>query len=95
LSARIEALLAAYHRQDKSLESAGAAIRKLFLKSEWPPQLAEAIREAYRQLARQIGTEAPIWRCAAAGIDSFSVNPDSFLAVKQAVARAERAARGG
>lgn len=30
-----------------------------------------------------------------AGIDSISVNPDSFAAVKQAVARAERATRHG
>ncbi len=88
LSARIEALLAEYHEQDKSLESAGAAIRKLFLKSEWPPQLAEAIREAYRQLARQIGTEAPdvAVRSSATAEDlpdaSFAGQHESYLNIR-------------
>lgn len=88
LSDRIEALLAAYHRQAKSLESAGAAIRKLFLKSEWPPQLAEAIREAYRQLARQIGTEAPdvAVRSSATAEDlpdaSFAGQHESYLNIR-------------
>ncbi|MFZ3042580.1 MAG: phosphoenolpyruvate synthase [Thiobacillus sp.] len=88
LSARIEALLAAYYRQDKSLESTGAAIRKLFLKSEWPPQLAEAIREGYRQLARQIGTEAPdvAVRSSATAEDlpdaSFAGQHESYLNIR-------------
>ncbi|MHB1215950.1 MAG: phosphoenolpyruvate synthase [Thiobacillus sp.] len=59
LSNDIESLLADYHEQGKSLEATGAAIRTRLIQSEWPEAMAGAIREAYRTLARQIGTESP------------------------------------
>jgi pyruvate,water dikinase len=55
LSAPIKALLADYREQRKPLEAVGAAIRRLLIDAPWPAPMAEAIRAAYRQLARDIG----------------------------------------
>src|SRR5690606_34866356 len=38
-----------------SLADAGRAIREAFLRADWPPALAEAIRAAYRELGRRAG----------------------------------------
>ena len=38
-----------------SLAETGAAIRKLFLRGEWPRATAEAITDAYRELSRRAG----------------------------------------
>ena len=59
LADRIERLLADYHDGASSLEEAGAAIRELFEETEWPDDIAAAIREAYRRLAEEAGTESP------------------------------------
>jgi pyruvate,water dikinase len=88
LSERIKGLLTDYHGQGKSLEEAGAAIRKLFLESGWPQEMAEAIREGYRQLARQIGTEEPAVavRSSATAEDlpeaSFAGQHESYLNIR-------------
>ena len=40
-----------------SLPETGAAIRRAFLHGEWPPEAAEAITAAYRELGRRSGRE--------------------------------------
>jgi len=52
LTDKIEKRLEDLRNGDRSLEQAGRAIRRLFLKSEFPDPLAEAIAEAYRNLCR-------------------------------------------
>jgi pyruvate,water dikinase len=38
-----------------SLQEAGQAIRRAFVRGDWPEEIAEAIREAYRELSRRSG----------------------------------------
>jgi pyruvate,water dikinase len=88
LAALIEGLLADYHQQRKSLEGAGAAIRQLFLDAQWPAEIAEAIRAAYRQLAKQIGKQDPdvAVRSSATAEDlpdaSFAGQHESYLNIR-------------
>lgn len=57
LAGRIQAELEAWRSGGKSLERAGHAIRRLFLKAHFPEPLTEAILGAYRELSRRYGTE--------------------------------------
>ena len=40
-----------------TLQETGAAIRKLFLKGEWPAETADAIRKAYAELCQRAGKD--------------------------------------
>ncbi len=49
----IASLLDQYHDGTRSLEDIGSAIRELFLQGSFPEQVAEEVREAYRELGRR------------------------------------------
>ena len=57
LGARIQAELAAWRSGGKSLDHAGQAIRRLFLKARFPEPLTAAILGAYSELSRRHGVE--------------------------------------
>lgn len=59
LAAPVEALIAAYHGKRQTLEQTGAAIRQLLVEAAWPEATAQAIRQAYRQLAENSGRTEP------------------------------------
>ena len=59
IGAAIAEALDRYHRGAATLQEAGAAIRQRFLDSEIPAVTAEAIRAAYRDLARRAGVADP------------------------------------
>ncbi|MBA3034682.1 MAG: phosphoenolpyruvate synthase [Gammaproteobacteria bacterium] len=88
LSAPIKELLEDYRIQRKTLEEAGAAIRQLFLDAAWPDEIAESIRAAYRQLAKQIGRDEPdvAVRSSATAEDlpdaSFAGQHESYLNIR-------------
>lgn len=70
-----------------TLHHAGTAIRTALAAGEWPPETAEAIRAAYRELARRSGREAPsvAVRSSATAEDlpdaSFAGQQETFLNV--------------
>jgi pyruvate,water dikinase len=53
LSGKIEALLQDWRQGAKSLEETGKAIRRLFLRSQFPQEIAAAISIAYHELSRR------------------------------------------
>ena len=55
LTDRIRSELGRYHGGKATLAEAGAAIRALFLESEFPAETAEEIRAAYRELCARVG----------------------------------------
>ena len=71
-----------------TLQETGEAIRRLFLEGEFPPDLAQAIRAAYRELARRRATETPAVavRSSATAEDlptaSFAGQQETFLNVR-------------
>ena len=71
-----------------SLAEAGQRIRRAFLRSDWPAEAADAMREAYRQLSKRFGTEATdvAVRSSATAEDlpqaSFAGQHESFLNVR-------------
>ncbi|MGM0574131.1 MAG: phosphoenolpyruvate synthase [Myxococcota bacterium] len=54
LEAGIRDRLEIQRRDTASLEESGEAIRRMFRESEWPEELEQAIREAYRELCRRL-----------------------------------------
>jgi pyruvate, water dikinase len=88
LEPQIRRNLDEYHNGKKSLAAAGAAIRRLVTDAEFPPADAEAIRAAYRELARRSGTAdlAVAVRSSATAEDlpqaSFAGQQESFLNVR-------------
>ncbi len=73
---------------DAALGETGEAVRGLFLGGEFPPAAAEAIREAYRELALQLGRDTPevAVRSSATAEDlpeaSFAGQQETFLNVR-------------
>jgi pyruvate,water dikinase len=71
-----------------ALAKTGEAIRQLFLQAEFPPELRDAIKNAYQQLAEQTGREQPsvAVRSSATAEDlpeaSFAGQLETFLNVK-------------
>lgn len=67
------------------LPEAGAAIRQAFLRGEWPAELSDAIRAAYRRLGSRVGKSDPgvAVRSSATAEDlpdaSFAGQQESFL----------------
>ena len=53
----IKSRLAEFKSGKASLSETGSTIRSTFLKVDWPPDLAGAIGEAYRQLCERVGRE--------------------------------------
>jgi pyruvate,water dikinase len=88
LAAPIAEALSAFHAGAASLQETGAALRRRFLDSEIPPATAEAIRAAYRELARRAGRPDPAVavRSSATAEDlpsaSFAGQHESFLNVR-------------
>ena len=80
--------LASYHGGRASLANTGEAIRSLFLDAEFPPETAESIREAYRELCRRAGQkDVPVAvRSSATAEDlpeaSFAGQQETFLNVR-------------
>jgi pyruvate,water dikinase len=87
LEARITAELAAYRSGSVTLQVAGEAIREAFLAAEFPPDLADDIRAAYRELSRRSGIAHPAVavRSSATAEDlpdaSFAGQQETFLNV--------------
>ncbi|MGN6273433.1 MAG: phosphoenolpyruvate synthase [Protaetiibacter sp.] len=87
LDARITAELDAYRGGRSTLRAAGEAIRESFLAAEIPLDLAEQIREAYRELERRSGVTglAVAVRSSATAEDlpdaSFAGQQETFLNV--------------
>jgi len=84
----LQAQLAAFKAGRTPLHEAGAAIRRLFLEGEFPPEIAEAIRQAYRDLSRVAGVDelAVAVRSSATAEDlpdaSFAGQQETFLNVR-------------
>jgi pyruvate, water dikinase len=88
LAAPIRTHLDAFHRSRASLAETGSAIRRLFLDGEFPPVIAQAIRDAYGELARRTSSRGPAVavRSSATAEDlpqaSFAGQQESFLNVR-------------
>jgi pyruvate,water dikinase len=57
LPGKLESLLKDLKNQKKPLEKVGKAIRSLFLHAEFPEDIAQDIRKAYRELCRRYGAD--------------------------------------
>jgi pyruvate,water dikinase len=83
-----EQALAAFHAGGATLQETGAAIRRRFLDAGIPTATAEAIRAAYRELARRVGGTDPAVavRSSATAEDlptaSFAGQHETFLNVR-------------
>jgi len=55
LKQKIAAALGDLAAGKASLAETGSAIRHMFLRGEWPPKLADAIRTAYAELCKRVG----------------------------------------
>ncbi|AWV01899.1 phosphoenolpyruvate synthase [Burkholderia sp. JP2-270] len=53
----IGSTLEAFDARKTALAETGASIRQAILHAEWPAEIADAIREAYRQMCRQAGQD--------------------------------------
>jgi pyruvate,water dikinase len=53
----IERLLNSLHNEEKSLQAVGKGIRRLFRQGQFPDEIAEAIRAAYRALSDRYDTD--------------------------------------
>ena len=84
----LRAQLDAFKTGQLPLHEAGAAIRRIFLEGEFPPQIAEAIRQAYRRLSRAAAVDelAVAVRSSATAEDlpdaSFAGQQETFLNVR-------------
>ncbi|GLT00539.1 phosphoenolpyruvate synthase [Sphingobium jiangsuense] len=88
LEPKVAALLAAYHDGKATLQETGQAIRALFLEGEFPAAIADEIRDAYGELGRRSGGDAPAVavRSSATAEDlpdaSFAGQQETFLNVR-------------
>ena len=88
LEPKVAALLAAYHDGKVTLQETGQAIRALFLEGEFPAAIADEIRDAYGELGRRSGGDAPAVavRSSATAEDlpdaSFAGQQETFLNVR-------------
>ena len=87
LSGKIEALLKDWRQGAKSLEETGKAIRRLFLRAQYPQEIAAAISIAYHELGRRynVNDVDVAVRSSATAEDlpdaSFAGQQESFLNV--------------
>ncbi|HEX6260229.1 MAG TPA: PEP/pyruvate-binding domain-containing protein, partial [Woeseiaceae bacterium] len=88
LGSAISGALEAYQAGRASLQETGTAIRSAFLATEFPPDLAESIRAAYRELCRRTGQPdlSVAVRSSATAEDlpeaSFAGQQETFLNVR-------------
>lgn len=88
MASDMAARLAAMKSGKASLHETGAAIRRLFLDSDFPPTISDAIRHAYGELSERVGTaEASVAvRSSATAEDlpqaSFAGQQETFLNVR-------------
>jgi pyruvate,water dikinase len=88
LAATLRGHLDAYHAGTQSLAETGSAIRQSVAAGEFPPQIAAAIRAAYRQLGKRCGAVnlAVAVRSSATAEDlpqaSFAGQQETFLNVR-------------
>ena len=79
--------LAAYRKGEISLQQAGQAVRRLFLDADFPDEIAQQVRLAYRELGARIGRADPsvAVRSSATAEDlpdaSFAGQQETFLNV--------------
>jgi len=84
---KIEALLQEWHQGAKSLEETGKAIRRLFLRAQYPQEISAAISIAYHELGRRynVNDVDVAVRSSATAEDlpdaSFAGQQESFLNV--------------
>src|SRR3989339_731655 len=87
LTGKIEALLEDWRQGEKSLEETGKAIRRLFLRSQYPQEIPAAISIAYQELGRRynVNDVDVAVRSSATAEDlpdaSFAGQQESFLNV--------------
>lgn len=88
LKEAIEAALNDLKAGKASLQETGQAIRRAFVRGDWPEETAEAIREAYRQLSKRTGaadTDVAV-RSSATAEDlpdaSFAGQQETFLNIR-------------
>ncbi len=85
LRGKVESLLKDLDENQKNIGRVGESIRKLMMSAEFPEDVAEAIRNSYRELCRQYETEnvAVAVRSSATAEDlpdaSFAGQQESFL----------------
>jgi pyruvate, water dikinase len=85
LEDKIRSYISEWEKDTKSLEETGRAIRRLFLRSDFPGAIAQEIRQAYRELSRRYHMdEADVAvRSSATAEDlpsaSFAGQQESFL----------------
>ncbi|MBX4948500.1 phosphoenolpyruvate synthase [Rhizobium binae] len=85
---KIAALIVDWQQGKAGLAETGAAIRKLFLRGEWPDDLAAAIQTAYAALSRRMDVDeiAVAVRSSATAEDladaSFAGQQESFLNIR-------------
>ncbi|WP_336711807.1 phosphoenolpyruvate synthase [Arthrobacter sp. USHLN218] len=72
-----------YRSGGVSLSEAGHAVRNLFLAAEFPPHLAAAILQAYRQLSERSGLAAPAAAVAVRSSATAEDLPDASFAGQQ------------
>ena len=88
LEAEIRDALGELRDGKTALAEAGQRIRRAFLRSDWPPETANAVGEAYLQLSKRFGVEATdvAVRSSATAEDlpeaSFAGQQESFLNVR-------------
>jgi pyruvate,water dikinase len=88
VGSRLRDLLGALDRGEATLQATGEAARRLFLAGEFPPVIADEIRQAYRELARRVGVDevSVAVRSSATAEDlpdaSFAGQQESFLNVR-------------
>ena len=89
---RMSELLDAWAAGRATLHETGTAVRGLFLKGEFPPEIADAIREAYSELSKRAGAaDLPVAvRSSATAEDlpdaSFAGQQETFLNIRGAAA---------
>ena len=88
LREEIGALIADWRARRITLAEAGGAIRDLIVQGDWPAELAEAIRQSYRELAKRTGYAdvAVAVRSSATAEDlpdaSFAGQQETFLNIQ-------------
>ena len=85
---RVDDLLKEMHKGSKSLSQVGPAIRKLFLRSKFPADVASEIKEAYKELSKRyrVNRVDVAVRSSATAEDlpeaSFAGQQETFLNIK-------------
>ncbi|TDT41443.1 phosphoenolpyruvate synthase [Halospina denitrificans] len=88
LVGRITDQLQAFERGDQGLASTGRQIRALFNDTDFPPELARAIKDSYREMAERLGQDEPdvAVRSSATAEDlpeaSFAGQQETFLNIR-------------